>query len=137
MGLEDLISDNSVRRAIDISYTEGDLPHDVIRDPMFTIPAISGVLELDPDAASHAEDSAKRPHIANALNRLIAAQIISKVPYLEKEDYGDGGGWTREKRDLGERIAELQQQAATDISFVIGAESASAYDNPPAFIVVS
>lgn len=136
-GLLDLINPPSVRRLIDASYTERDLDDEVVRDSIFTGPAIAELLRLDPDSVAHAaEDDEKKGHIKNALNRLIAALILPTIPIIEKEDFGDGGGWSRQKVNITERVSALQQQAADDISNVIGVDSSSSSETPPAFLVV-
>ncbi|HEV2762045.1 MAG TPA: hypothetical protein VGV38_03540 [Pyrinomonadaceae bacterium] len=131
--LAEWVNPASVRRAIDPTFRERDLPTDAITDEVYVRPAIVELLSLAPDAADSQGDDLAALKVA--LNLLVAANLLPSVPLFTKEDFGDGGGYTRQQMDVSERVAELRRKAAEQVSLVVGVEVAGLGETPP-FIVV-
>lgn len=114
MDLKDLIDGDAVRGEIDLTLTARDLPDALIKSALKGGLAIDEVLSLDPGAAGR-DQNPQRQHVANALNLITAAILAPTVPQIVSEDYGDGGGYKREKVDVGKLVADLRQRAITQI----------------------
>ncbi len=132
--LADLINVASVRRAIDPSFTARDLPDDSILDPIFTGPAISDVLKIDPAAPTR--EGAQQLYVKNALNLFLAARLLPAIRFTTKEDFGDGGGYTQQAVNVPARVAELRQLAKEELDHVVEAVLTE-YAETPVFIVVN
>lgn len=114
MNLLELIDGDQVRGEIDLTLTAKDLPNSLIKSALKGGLAVDEVLALDPGAAGR-EQNPQRQHVANAVNLLTAAILAPIVPQIVSEDYGDGGGYKREKVDLEKLAAELRQRAISQI----------------------
>lgn len=134
MALNALINPKSVRRAIDTSWGIKDLPDDVISDPVFVSPAISELLSIDPKAAER--EGEEQATVGSALNLLLAARVLPSAPLLTKEDFGDGGGYTRQAVDVASRVALLRQQAV-DLLLTLPKEGGSTANRLPTFFTLA
>ena len=131
--LAGLVDPASVRRAIDPTFKERDLPADAITDEVYVRPAIVELLGLAPDAAAAQDDDLAALRVA--LNLLVAANLLPSAPLFTKEDFGDGGGYTRQQMDVSERVAELRRRATEQVNLVVGVEVSGVGEGVP-FIVV-
>ena len=116
MNLEELVNSADVRWAIDPTLDEKTLPDAVIESAVVVYPAINELLVLNPAAAADADDEAKQVHIQVALNLLVAAVLLPRLPDVTKEEYNDGGGFTKQAIDKVARAAELRLQAGAEIA---------------------
>ena len=132
-GLSDWVNPASVRRKIDPTYTERDLPTDAIIDDMYVLPAISELLRLAPGAADSQGENLSALKVA--LNLLVAANLLPSVPLFTKEDFGGGGSYTRQQMGVGERVAELRRQATEQINGVVGAAPTGFGEGVPLIVV--
>jgi len=134
-GLQDWINPDSVRRAIDQEFTEKELSNSSITDPIFTSPVFLELLRIDPQAETR--EGTAQAYVKNALNLFLAARILPTIRFTEKEDFGDGGGFTLQKVNVEKRVAELRQQAVEQLDVIINVQPATQRPVPPAFIVVT
>jgi hypothetical protein len=131
--LAELIKPESVRRAIDASLKASDLPDEVIHDELYVNLAITEVLQRDPDAAGYEGDKQKR--VGLALNLFLAATVARFVPFITKEDFGDGGGYSRQQVDVDKLIANLQRMGSEQMA-LLGPDKATVKSRMPTFFAL-
>lgn len=114
------------------------MPASLLPDPVVTRKVNTSLPIAEVKAADAQAESREGPHrelIASALNKLVAAGLLPSVALPEKEDFGDGGGFTLQKVDREKRAEELRRQAFAEIAIVVG-NGATEFTTAPAFIVV-
>lgn len=131
--LKEAIDPESVRGLIRPGMPASLLPDTVVLRPVNTQLPVTEVKRADPNAESREGEQGEL--IASALNKLVAANLLPSVALPEKEDFGDGGGFTLQKVDREKRAEELRRQAFAEIALVVGSASTE-FAVPPAFIVV-
>lgn len=113
--LNSLIDPASVRAAIDLTYTADHLPDEAVALAIFVGPAIAALLGYYP-AAADVDNDADKQRVANALNRLIAAEVLPALPQLKTQRTAGGSAYERDLKTTDERVADLRQKAFDALS---------------------
>lgn len=108
---------DAVRMAIAIELTEGDLPNAVIMLPIYQGVAERWARGIDPTIETRLQTGTDDQKTA-ALNAVIfktASLLVSALPFLQREEFGPGEGFTRQKVDKGELAQSLAARAAAEL----------------------
>lgn len=108
---------DAVRWAIAVELTADDLPNHVITLPIYQGVAERWAKSVDPTIEDRLANGTQDQKNA-ALNAVIfktASLLVSALPFLQREDFGPGEGFTRQKVDKGELAESLAARAAAEL----------------------
>ena len=114
----------SVRRAIDPTLTERELPDSTIADEVYQTRAEDAVLARDPAAATRTDaDQKRRVRLAAIL--FLAAELVTAVPTLRGRSIGRYSE-QREVEPPAVRASRLRARAHGELDLLLGKSAAAA-----------
>jgi hypothetical protein len=115
LDLPELVVSASVRAAVGVDQNSTLLPDDFINQSIFVNPAIRTLKSYYADVEEVTDDE-EEALVIDALNLLVAANLLPSVPMLSQQRTATGSGYTRQLQSVEERQAALRQQAQTAIA---------------------
>ncbi|HMV50853.1 MAG TPA: hypothetical protein PLD20_24410 [Blastocatellia bacterium] len=107
----------AVRMAIAVELSEDDLPNAVIALPIYQGVAERWARSVDSTIETRLQNGTEDEKAA-ALNGVIfktASLLVSALPFLQREEFGPGEGFTRQKVDKGQLAESLAARAAAEL----------------------
>lgn len=127
---------DAIRKAISLELTAKEIPDEVIALPIYQGTAERWAALIDPAIATR--QNAELEAAQNAVILKTASLLVAALPILEREEFGPGEGFTRQKVDRAKTAEQLASRAQSELdSYLLGADSTASATFLPVFAVGS
>lgn len=125
---------DAIRKAISLELTDKEIPDTVIALPIYQGTAERWAALIDSQIVTRTD--AQKEAAENAVILKTASLLVAALPILEREEFGPGEGFTRQRVDRQKLSEQLAARAQAELdSYLISADSTTTATFLPVFAV--
>ncbi len=124
---------DAVRKAISLDLTEDEIGAEVIALGIYQGAAERWATLADPQIATRA--NAELEAAQNAVVLKTASLLVAALPFLEREEFGIGEGFTRQKMDRAKTAEQLAERAQAELDSYLNTGATASATFLPVFAV--
>lgn len=122
---------DAIRKAISLELTTDEIADEVIALSIYQGTAERWVALIDPGIATRTGTELQA--VQNAVILKTASLLVAALPFLEREEFGPGEGFTRQKMDRAKTAEQLAARAQAELDSYLNAGSTATSTFLPVF----
>lgn len=126
---------DAIRKAISLELTADEIADEVIALSIYQGTAERWAALIDTEIATRT--GAELEAAQNAVVLKTASLLVAALPFLEREEFGQGEGFTRQKMDRAKTAEQLAARAQAELDSYLSAGSTATSTFLPVFAVGS